>query len=64
MKKVRLALFSFAAFALATVSHASPYTIDASHSSVGFTIRHIVGNVHGTFQKFSGTVDFDEKNLS
>jgi polyisoprenoid-binding protein YceI len=33
------------------------YTLDASHSHVGFAVRHLmVSKVHGQFTKFSGTV--------
>jgi polyisoprenoid-binding protein YceI len=39
------------------------YQIDASHSTVGFTVRHMmVSNVSGGFSKVSGTVDFDPAN--
>lgn len=37
---------------------AETYDIDASHSQVGFRIRHLVGKVPGRFTKFSGTVDY------
>ena len=35
------------------------YTIDRSHSSVGFRIRHLVSNVDGRFKDFAGTVTYD-----
>lgn len=37
---------------------AEVYDIDASHSQVGFRIKHLVGRVPGRFTKFSGTIDF------
>jgi len=37
---------------------AETYDIDASHSQVGFRIKHLVGKVPGRFTKFSGTIDF------
>jgi len=37
---------------------AETYDIDASHSQVGFRIKHLVGKVPGRFTKFSGTVDY------
>ncbi len=40
---------------------AATYEIDASHSTVGFRIRHLVGRVNGSFTRFDGTIDFDEK---
>ncbi|MEV3914208.1 MULTISPECIES: YceI family protein [Streptomyces] len=36
------------------------YTIDASHSTIGFTVRHaMVTNVKGKFNEFSGTLHLD-----
>jgi len=35
------------------------YTIDRSHSSVGFRIRHLVSNVDGRFKDFAGSVVYD-----
>ncbi|MEV3988850.1 YceI family protein [Streptomyces sp. NPDC049837] len=36
------------------------YTIDPSHSGVGFTARHaMVTNVRGTFTEYEGTLDLD-----
>ena len=37
---------------------ADTYEIDASHSQVGFRIKHLVGKVPGRFTGFSGTIDF------
>lgn len=37
---------------------AETYDIDASHSQVGFRVKHLVGKVPGRFTKFSGTIDF------
>ncbi|HEY0944727.1 MAG TPA: YceI family protein [Opitutaceae bacterium] len=39
------------------------YKIDPVHSSVGFSIRHFVSKVPGTFTKFSGTISVDRDNL-
>ena len=39
------------------------WTIDSAHSEVNFTVRHMmISNVRGRFEKFTGTVDFDENN--
>ena len=41
------------------------YTIDASHSNVGFKVRHFtVSNVRGKFNTFEGTVRFNPDDLS
>lgn len=39
------------------------WIIDSAHSEVNFTVRHMmISNVRGRFEKFTGTVDFDEAN--
>jgi polyisoprenoid-binding protein YceI len=39
------------------------WTIDSAHSEVNFSVRHMmISNVRGRFEKFTGTVDFDEAN--
>lgn len=35
---------------------AGTWTIDPSHSEVGFTVRHLMTKVRGLFEKFEGTV--------
>jgi polyisoprenoid-binding protein YceI len=41
------------------------YDIDAAHSRVGFSVRHMmVSTVRGEFKKFTGTAYIDEKNPS
>jgi polyisoprenoid-binding protein YceI len=41
------------------------FDIDISHSSVGFTVRHLViSKVHGQFTKWSGSIAFDSANYS
>lgn len=51
---------------VAAVAAAEPQTlrIDPGHSTVGFSIRHFFSRVSGRFKDFSGTVQFDEKNLA
>ena len=56
MKRI-LALFALVA-AAASLS-AETYTIDPVHSSVGFTLRHLVSNFSSSFTKVSGTVNYD-----
>ena len=56
MKRI-LALFALVA-AAASLS-AETYTIDPVHSSVGFTLRHLVSNFSSSFTKVSGTVVYD-----
>ena len=46
--------------ALAAPAAAETFEIDPAHSSVSFRIRHLVGKVRGHFDKFSGTIDYEE----
>jgi polyisoprenoid-binding protein YceI len=41
------------------------WQFDAGHTHIGFTGRHLmVATVRGQFEKFSGTVEFDEYDLT
>jgi polyisoprenoid-binding protein YceI len=44
---------------LSGVGVAETYKIDAGHSSVDFSIRHLVGRTSGHFNTFTGTVMYD-----
>ena len=47
---------------LVSTLFAGNYNVDASHTSVGFKVKHLmISNVAGTFDKFSGTFSYDEK---
>ena len=42
--------------------NAASYTVDASHSDVGFKVKHMmISNVKGSFEKFGGSFNIDEK---
>jgi polyisoprenoid-binding protein YceI len=48
----------------AGVFAADTYQLDASHASVGFSVRHLgISNVKGSFPRVSGTLVLDEKSL-
>jgi polyisoprenoid-binding protein YceI len=48
-----------------TTSKTSKWNLDAAHSSINFSIRHmVVSKVRGHFGKFAGTVDLDEGDLT
>jgi polyisoprenoid-binding protein YceI len=43
----------------------SSWSIDSSHASVEFAVRHLgLATVKGTFHTVTGTADFDEENLT
>ena len=52
-----IAALTFALTAEATL--AETYVVDTSHSSVDFSIRHLVGRTKGRFGDFSGTITYD-----
>lgn len=44
------------------MAQAATYKLDPVHSEVGFVVKHlVVSNVRGTFDKYEGTFDFDDK---
>ena len=59
---------AFAAFLLAAAATASPalsdpYTIDASHTHVGFKVNHLgFSDTYGTFNNVAGTFDLNQDN--
>ena len=42
---------------------AGTWTIDASHSEVGFTVRHLMSKVRGQFRTFEGTLTVADNPL-
>ena len=47
------------------VAQASEWTVDGSHSSAGFTVRHMmVTDVRGVFNKVEGVVNLDDKDAT
>ncbi|MBL8023189.1 MAG: YceI family protein [Elusimicrobia bacterium] len=58
-------LLSLMALALAgTLAASDTYTVDPSHTTVGFSVRHLgISNVKGVFPKVSGTLKLDSKNI-
>jgi len=62
MTKFAKTLLAAIAVVLPGSAFAADYVIDPSHSTVGFTVRHLmVTKVRGTFEKVSGTVKYDPK---
>jgi polyisoprenoid-binding protein YceI len=49
---------------LASLTRAEKWELDIPHSSVGFSVRHmVVTKTHGKFNDFTGYIDFDGKNI-
>jgi polyisoprenoid-binding protein YceI len=52
-------------FALPSLAFASAWEIDGSHSSAGFSVKHMmVSNVNGSFNVKSGAVNVDDKDIT
>jgi polyisoprenoid-binding protein YceI len=50
---------------VAAGAQASTWTLDADHTTVGFSVRHMmVTDVKGAFDKVSGTVELDDKDAA
>ena len=62
MKKSLLTLTLMVAFA--SISMATEFTIDTSHSHVNFKVKHLaISTVSGRFTDFSGSFRFDPENI-
>jgi polyisoprenoid-binding protein YceI len=66
MKKLSTvaAVLATLAFSSGAAQAASTYTADKAHSSVGFSVRHMMTQVRGTFGDFSGTIVKVDANLA
>lgn len=59
------ALLTVAIMALPVLAEATPWTIDADHSNVGFSVSHLmVSHVKGNFNKYTGVVDLNDKDIT
>jgi polyisoprenoid-binding protein YceI len=59
---MKIARLGLAALLTAGALYAGNYNVDTAHSSVGFKVKHMmISNVKGSFDKFSGTFEYDEK---
>jgi polyisoprenoid-binding protein YceI len=65
MKRFVLLISSILVLALPFAALAATWSIDPEHSNIGFKVRHLmVSNVKGSFEKFSGTVDINDKDIT
>lgn len=64
---LRSSLFAVAALAAGFVSSASAavesYKIDSTHSTIQYSLRHLVSKFTGSFSTVSGTINVDRANL-
>jgi polyisoprenoid-binding protein YceI len=62
---MKLKLFALALAGVLVLPHAAAaatYQIDTTHSSVEFSIRHLVAKTSGRFNDFTGTIEFDDQH--
>ncbi len=61
-KLIFAALFALAGSALLT---ADTYTLDKPHTSIGFTVNHLViSHVSGGFRDFNGTISYEPSDVT
>jgi polyisoprenoid-binding protein YceI len=66
LKTAKTAAIAFSLVTLASLPAraADVYTIDPAHSDVSFQVRHLVSQVRGRFNDYSGTIAMDPANLA
>lgn len=65
MKNIFVSISTIIALALPTFAFATTWTIDPDHSNVGFKVKHLmVSNVKGTFEKHTGIVEINDKDIT
>ena len=65
MKRIIASVSAIIALALPAFAFASTWTIDPDHSNIGFKVRHLmVSNVRGSFDKHTGTVEINDKDIT
>ena len=64
-KNFTRAMLTAAILALPSLATATQWNIDADHSNVGFSVSHLmVSHVKGNFNKYSGIVDLNDKDIT
>ena len=64
-KNITRALLTVAIMAAPALATATPWSIDSDHSNVGFSVSHLmVSHVKGNFNKYSGIVDINDKEIT
>lgn len=60
MKKISKVIY-LSIFSL-SLANATPYSLDDSHTQVGFSVKHLmITNVKGEFKTYNADIDFDAK---
>ena len=65
MKRLLASITTIIALSLPALASATTWNIDPDHSNIGFKVRHLmVSNVKGSFEKNSGVVDINDKDIT
>ena len=65
MSRLLVSVYALAVFLSPPLAYGSEWTIDSSHSSAQFAVRHfMVSTVRGTFGAMSGSVSLDEQDVT
>jgi polyisoprenoid-binding protein YceI len=65
MKQLLTSVATIVALSLPALAGAATWNIDPDHSNVGFKVRHLmVSNVKWNFEKHSGVVDINDKDIT
>lgn len=65
MKRIIASIITVVALTIPGLALATSWTIDPEHSNVGFKVRHMmVSSVKGNFDKHTGTVEINDKDIT
>jgi polyisoprenoid-binding protein YceI len=65
MKRLLASISTIITLSLPALAFATTWNIDPEHSNVGFKVRHLmVSNVKGSFEKNSGVVDINDRDIT
>jgi polyisoprenoid-binding protein YceI len=65
MKRIIASISTIIALSLPALAFATTWNIDPDHSNIGFKVRHLmVSNVKGSFEKHSGVVEINDKDIT
>ena len=65
MKRFLASISTIIALSLPALASATTWNIDPDHTNIGFKVRHLmVSNVKGSFDKHTGVVDINDKDIT
>ncbi len=65
MKRLLASISTIIVLSLPALASATIWNIDPDHSNIGFKVRHLmISNVKGSFEKNSGVVDINDKDIT